>query len=132
MDLPQLVAAFHSLVGLAAVLTCWASHLVDVGHFAHDPMAGIHMGAIYFGSLIGGVTFTGSAHSVVLPTYPAFRFALYTMNFISPLQAVLLHLPNSMAASDLVPSNTLAEMLPTLPWVLPALVWLTNTLQARR
>jgi NAD(P) transhydrogenase len=60
MDLPQLVAAFHSLVGLAAVLTCWASHLVDVQHFAHDPMAGIHMGAIYFGSLIGGVTFTGS------------------------------------------------------------------------
>jgi NAD(P) transhydrogenase len=60
MDLPQLVAAFHSLVGLAAVLTCWASHLVDVEHFAHDPMAGIHMGAIYFGSLIGGVTFTGS------------------------------------------------------------------------
>lgn len=60
MDLPQLVAAFHSLVGLAAVLTCWASHLVDVQHFAHDPMAGIHMGAIFFGSLIGGVTFTGS------------------------------------------------------------------------
>jgi NAD(P) transhydrogenase len=60
MDLPQLVAAFHSLVGLAAVLTCWASHLVDVQHFAHDPMAGIHIGAIYFGSLIGGVTFTGS------------------------------------------------------------------------
>jgi NAD(P) transhydrogenase len=60
MDLPQLVAAYHSLVGLAAVLTCWASHLVDVQHFAHDPMAAIHMGAIFFGSLIGGVTFTGS------------------------------------------------------------------------
>eukprot|EP00992_Anisonema_acinus_P000075 TRINITY_DN10023_c0_g1_i2.p1 TRINITY_DN10023_c0_g1~~TRINITY_DN10023_c0_g1_i2.p1 ORF type:complete len:504 (-),score=151.44 TRINITY_DN10023_c0_g1_i2:90-1601(-) len=60
MDLPQLVAAFHSLVGLAAVLTCWSSHLAHAGTFATDPMGNIHLGAIFFGSVIGGITWTGS------------------------------------------------------------------------
>lgn len=60
MDLPQLVAAFHSLVGMAAVLTCLSSHLSHAAHFATDPMAAIHLGSIFFGTIIGGITFTGS------------------------------------------------------------------------
>jgi NAD(P) transhydrogenase len=60
MDLPQLVAAFHSLVGLAAVLVAISSHLNEVAHFATDPMAAIHKSAIFFGLVIGGITFTGS------------------------------------------------------------------------
>jgi len=59
-DLPQLVAAFHSFVGLAAVFTGVASYMVDAAHFATDPAAIVHMVAIYLATLIGGVTFTGS------------------------------------------------------------------------
>jgi len=58
-DLPQLVAAFHSFVGLAAVLTSTASYLGD--HSALLGSAGIvHKVAIYLGLVIGGITFTGS------------------------------------------------------------------------
>jgi NAD(P) transhydrogenase len=50
-DLPQLVAAFHSLVGLAAAIT-------GIVSFALHP--GTAVPAIWAGTLIGGITFTGS------------------------------------------------------------------------
>jgi NAD(P) transhydrogenase len=54
MALPQTVAAFHALVGLAAVNTCLASHLIH-------PHAGVgHKVGAMLGNFIGGVTFTGS------------------------------------------------------------------------
>lgn len=59
-DLPQLVAAFHSLVGLAAVLTCLATYIVDYPHFATDPAANVIKTALFLGTYIGGVTFSGS------------------------------------------------------------------------
>jgi len=59
-DLPQLVAAFHSLVGMAAVLTCFATYLHDFPHFASDPAANVVKTACFLGTYIGGVTFTGS------------------------------------------------------------------------
>ena len=54
-DLPQLVAAFHSLVGLAATIT-------SVAAYASHPAAtgAAHLGATWFGVFIGAVTFTGS------------------------------------------------------------------------
>lgn len=59
-DLPQLVAAFHSLVGAAAVLTCIATYLHDFPHFATDPAANAIKTALFLGTYIGGVTFSGS------------------------------------------------------------------------
>merc|ERR1712088_481638 len=59
-DLPQLVAAFHSLVGMAAVLTCVATYIDHYPHFATDPAATMVKTACFLGTYIGGVTFTGS------------------------------------------------------------------------
>lgn len=59
-DLPQLVAAFHSLVGLAAVLTCVATFIHDFPSFATDPAANVVKSALFLGTVIGGVTFSGS------------------------------------------------------------------------
>jgi NAD(P) transhydrogenase len=59
-ELPQLVALFHSGVGLAAVLVSFAS-LME--HHISDPMTSldvIHKVSVYLGTFIGGVTFTGS------------------------------------------------------------------------
>ncbi|EMR85729.1 putative nicotinamide nucleotide protein [Botrytis cinerea BcDW1] len=54
-DLPQTVAALHSVVGLAAVLTSFGSVMADIGDISQ-----LHLVAGYMGVLIGGVTFTGS------------------------------------------------------------------------
>merc|ERR1712223_163621 len=59
-DLPQLVAAFHSLVGMAAVLTCVATYLDHYPGFATDPDATLLKTSCFLGTYIGGVTFTGS------------------------------------------------------------------------
>eukprot|EP00162_Nutomonas_longa_P015401 comp22299_c0_seq1/m.53366 comp22299_c0_seq1/g.53366 ORF comp22299_c0_seq1/g.53366 comp22299_c0_seq1/m.53366 type:complete len:1046 (+) comp22299_c0_seq1:40-3177(+) len=59
-DLPQLTAAFHSVVGLAAVLTSVASYMHDFANFATDPAAGVHKVAIFSGVVIGAITTTGS------------------------------------------------------------------------
>merc|ERR1711963_741469 len=59
-DLPQLVAAFHSLVGAAAVLTCVATYIDHFPTFATDPAATMIKTSIFLGTYIGGVTFTGS------------------------------------------------------------------------
>merc|ERR1719163_483609 len=60
-ELPEMVAAFHSLVGLAATATAIGAHVNDVDHFlAHPELAGVHQGSIFAGTLIGIVTFTGS------------------------------------------------------------------------
>jgi H+-translocating NAD(P) transhydrogenase len=54
-ELPQTVAALHSVVGLAAVLTSIGSVLASTAHLTM-----LHMVTAYLGVLIGGVTFTGS------------------------------------------------------------------------
>jgi len=54
MALPQTVAAFHALVGAAAVATCISSYLIH-------PNAGVgHKVGAMLGNAIGGITFTGS------------------------------------------------------------------------
>lgn len=59
-DLPQMVALFHSLVGAAAVLTCFANYILEQPHFATDPAANVIKTFLFLGTFIGGVTFTGS------------------------------------------------------------------------
>merc|ERR1712226_820810 len=59
-DLPQLVAAFHSLVGMAAVLTCVATYIDHFPSFATDPAANVIKTSLFLGTFIGGVTFSGS------------------------------------------------------------------------
>uniref|UniRef100_A0A674BAK8 proton-translocating NAD(P)(+) transhydrogenase n=1 Tax=Salmo trutta TaxID=8032 RepID=A0A674BAK8_SALTR len=59
-DLPQLVAAFHSLVGLAAVLTCVAEYMIEYPHLDVHPAANMVKTVAYLGTYIGGVTFSGS------------------------------------------------------------------------
>ncbi|XP_070536766.1 NAD(P) transhydrogenase, mitochondrial-like [Ptychodera flava] len=59
-DLPQLVAAFHSFVGAAAVLTCVSTYMSEYTHFPEDPAAAITKAFLFLGTYIGGVTFTGS------------------------------------------------------------------------
>merc|ERR1712028_185110 len=55
IKLPQTVAAFHSLVGLAAMVT-------SIGNFAETRATGFTMENIFglLGTLIGGITLTGS------------------------------------------------------------------------
>lgn len=71
MQLPQTVAALHSVVGLAAVMTSAASVLaMPEGH-----ASGLHLTTAYLGVLIGGITFTGEfcvrLHGIFLETaYP--------------------------------------------------------------
>jgi len=54
-DLPQTVAALHSVVGLAAVLTSIGSVMGSLDH-----LSTLHLVTAYMGVLIGGITFTGS------------------------------------------------------------------------
>ena len=56
-ELPQMVAALHSVVGLAAVLTSIGSVMAAVGT---DHISTLHLVTGYLGVLIGGITFTGS------------------------------------------------------------------------
>lgn len=58
-DLPQMVAAFHSLVGLAATITS-ISTIMHLGNAGHD-IDTLHKVTSYLGTLIGAVTLTGSA-----------------------------------------------------------------------
>lgn len=53
-DLPQMVAAFHSLVGLAAVTSAVSSYMAG-GH-----MDGVHVSSTFLATFIGAITLTGS------------------------------------------------------------------------
>jgi H+-translocating NAD(P) transhydrogenase len=59
-DLPQLVALFHSFVGLAAVFSSVAAYIADFQHFQNDPQGAVHLVSIFLGTFIGAITFTGS------------------------------------------------------------------------
>ncbi|CAI2357199.1 unnamed protein product [Caenorhabditis sp. 36 PRJEB53466] len=85
-DLPQLVAAFHSFVGLAATLTCLANFVKEHPHFLADPSnAAAAKIALFLGAYIGGVTFTGSLMAYgklqgILASAPTYLPARHLLN----------------------------------------------------
>lgn len=58
-ELPQTVAAFHSLVGFAAVFTALGDYL-HTAQVHPEHLDGLHLGAVALATSIGGVTATGS------------------------------------------------------------------------
>ena len=54
------MAAFHSLVGAAAVWTCVATYIHEFPTLATDPAANVLRTALFMGTYIGGVKFSGS------------------------------------------------------------------------
>ena len=58
-SMPELVAGFHSLVGLAAVLVGYSSYMDPTTHLEGAEKI-IHEVEVYLGIFIGAITFTGS------------------------------------------------------------------------
>jgi H+-translocating NAD(P) transhydrogenase subunit beta len=67
-QMPELIALFHSFVGLAAVLVGWDGYLsverkpfgAEAESFRALGTYGVHHGEVFIGVFIGAVTFTGS------------------------------------------------------------------------
>src|SRR5690349_22309046 len=57
--MPELIAALHSFVGLAAVLIGWNGHL-EGSEYSLASLNNIHEAEVSIGIFIGAVTFTGS------------------------------------------------------------------------
>ncbi len=56
--MPELIALFHSFVGLTAVLVGWNGALHEVN--LTPELVGVHRAEVFIGVFIGAVTFTGS------------------------------------------------------------------------
>jgi len=59
-QMPQLVAAMHSLVGMAAVLIAVAVVNNPAAFGEHDPLPGGNRFELFIGSFVGAITFSGS------------------------------------------------------------------------
>ncbi|CCM02070.1 uncharacterized protein FIBRA_04146 [Fibroporia radiculosa] len=104
IELPQMVAALHSVVGLAAVLTSIASVLADVGHAST-----LHLVTAYLGVLIGGVTFTGS---IVAFLKLAGRMSSRPLMF--PGRHIL---NSSLLGANIVSMGAFVTMAPSVPMI---------------
>jgi NAD(P) transhydrogenase subunit beta len=59
-QMPELVAAMHSLVGLAAVFIAIAAVNNPEAMGLHTPITGLHKAELFVGTFIGAITFSGS------------------------------------------------------------------------
>ena len=94
-ELPQTVAAFHALVGLAAVATSLASYWLADDHET------IHKMAEYLGTLIGGITFTGSIAAFIKLAAIKFTFDLPMKRYLNmPLGLLNVAALGAIVATD--------------------------------
>ena len=138
IELPQMVAALHSVVGLAAVFTSIASVLADLGH-----LSTLHAVTAYLGVLIGeqtlatccmrahrtenerigGITFTGSivaflklsskmsSKPLVLPGKHLVNSSLLGANMLSMAAFVSMAPSAPMIAVGLLGANTILSFI---------------------
>jgi proton-translocating NAD(P)+ transhydrogenase subunit beta len=59
-QMPELVAAMHSLVGLAAVFIAVTAVNNPQAMGLHSPITGLHKAELFIGTFIGAITFSGS------------------------------------------------------------------------
>jgi NAD(P) transhydrogenase len=85
-ELPQTVAGFHALVGLAAVTTSLASYW---DHAALHEVENLHKIAAFLGTLIGGITFTGSIAAFIKLAAIKFTFDLPFKRYLNKPLALL-------------------------------------------
>ncbi|KAL3472522.1 NAD(P) transhydrogenase beta subunit-domain-containing protein [Aspergillus californicus] len=116
--LPQTVAALHSVVGLAAVLTSIGSVMAGV-----EDITTLHMVTAYLGVLIGGVTFTGSivaflklagrmsSRPLVLPGRHLINSTLLTTNVATMGAFITMAPANPVIAATCLGANTLLSFL---------------------
>jgi NAD(P) transhydrogenase len=123
-ELPQTVAGFHALVGLAAVATSIASFLID----PHPN--NLHRVAAYLGTFIGGMTFTGSIAAFIKLAGMKFKFDLPMKNYLNaPLSLLNLVGLWTFLATTSTPIGVLALLNATLTSF--ALGWnITNSIGA--
>ena len=99
-ELPQTVAAFHALVGLAAVTTSLGSYWDHAS--LHDNVETLHKIAAFLGTLIGGITFTGSIAAFI-------KLAAIKFTFDLPFKRVLnkpLAIANAAGLAALIASDS--------------------------
>jgi len=107
-DLPQMVALFHSLVGAAAVITCLANFMAEQPHFATDPAANVVKTALFLGTYIGGVTFTGSLIAFgklqgLFRSYTAVHFVLTILIELLSTKPAFVSMPTERVVEILFP-----------------------------
>ena len=114
-----------SLVGLAAVAVSVAQYMLDYDTFAMDPMGNVEKGAIFLGTFIGGVTFTGSLTAFAKLQVPLPRFALFArMSRTTPTHRTFTRVfstpsrcsfPGATCSTPALPSRTWARSLDSCP-----------------
>ena len=101
-ELPQTVAAFHALVGLAAVTTSLGSYWDQAS--IHENIETLHKIAAFIGTLIGGITFTGSIAAFIKLAAIKFTFDLPFKRVLNKPLAIL----NAAGLSALIASDSQA------------------------
>jgi NAD(P) transhydrogenase subunit beta len=110
--MPELIAALHSFVGLAAVAIGWNGHILG-SHESLDSLVNIHEAEVAIGIFIGAVTFTGSivANLKLSAKMKSAPLMLPGKNFINVGSLVLFAILTAVYVSLDTHDNTSADIL---------------------